>query len=598
MASNVSAPVSRILALTLFAAASVAACGGEAGPAAPKLFIYGPGGFASFGNDAVVPSELAVQTYNGTALLQYTPSEYSADDGGSLTIPSIDLSGNTWMSVEGINSDGTVWLGSSPLMSVDGATVPGTIPVFTGPPNRFFPGYEVGYGDNFDPISVSMTGQLVGRTSQFAESAGRAGAALAQAPNGKGYYVVGGASYSAGALSNLSANIEWYDPYDGRFKLVTEKGCDGEPVDCAVKLDSPRAFHSANIISGDRLFVAGGLASGASGPEATASIEVFKVSGATAERVNSGVPFELLTPRAFHTATLFDDGSLLFVGGFSGSTADPGTFPTLLEFWDPRNASDMQESATQLNKARAMHTATFVPQRGHGLFVVGGRTKNEVVSDAAIIYKQKNADDFSIQIWSVGSCAEGSSLCRWGHTATLVKCSEEMPRVMFTGGYAAVGTGVGSLLIGASPIGTIGIFNTGWLLASIPTPADFTRNAALAADPGLAVGFGSSAAFGLTNLFTLDNPVPELRREIKVIDFVVAGGIDASGSPVATGRRIWVDYGTCEPAAAVPADLTTPRAFATGLRNEGQALIFVGGAGGATGAADWFYGDNFKFATN
>ena len=355
MASFQSAPSSRFLALTLLAAASVAACGDEAGPAAPKLFIYGPGGFASFENDAIKPTEIAVQTYEGTALLQYTPSDFSADEGGSLTIPSIDLSGNTWMSVEGINSDGTVWLGSSPLMSVDGATVPGTIPVFTGPPNRFFPGYEVGYGDNFDPISVSMTGQLVGRTSQFAESAGRAGAALAQAPSGQGYYVVGGASYSAGALSNLSGNIEWYDPYDGRFKLVTEKGCDGEPVDCAVKLDSPRAFHSANIISGSRLFVAGGLTAGASGPEATASIEVFRVSGATAERLNSGVPFELLTPRAFHTATLFDDGSLLFVGGFSGSAAAPGTFPTMLEFWDPRKASDMQESVTQLNKARAMH---------------------------------------------------------------------------------------------------------------------------------------------------------------------------------------------------------------------------------------------------
>jgi hypothetical protein len=588
MASYQSAPSSRILALTLLAAASMAACGDEAGPAAPKLFIYGPGGYASYPDDAIKPTEIAVQTYEGTALLQYTPSDYPANAAGSLTLPSIDLSGNTWMSVEGFNADGTLWLGSSPLMSVDGATVPGTIPVFTGPPNRFFPGYEVGYGDNFDPISVTTDGNLAARTSQFAESAGRAGAAVAQAPAGKGYYVVGGASYSAGALSNLSANIEWYDPYDGRFKLVTEKGCEGEPVDCAVKLDSPRAFHSANIISGGRLFVAGGLTSGASGPEATASIEVFKVSGATAERVNSGVPFELLTPRAFHTATLFDDGSLLFVGGFSGSTADPGTFPTLLEFWDPRNASDMQESATPLNKARAMHSASFVPQRGHGLLVVGGRTKNEVVSDAAIIYKQKNADDFSIQSWSVGSCAAGSSLCRWGHTATLVKCSEEMPRVMFTGGYAAIGTGANSLLVGASPIGTIGIFNTGWLLASAPAPADYTRNAVLAADSGLATGFGSTAAFALQNIVD-DTPV---------IDFVAAGGIDASGNPVATGRRISVDYGSCEPTSAVAADLTTPRAFATGLRNEGQALIFVGGAGGGTGAADWFYGDNFKFATN
>lgn len=591
MASFQSAPSSRILALTLFAAATAAGCGDEAGPAAPKLFIYGPSGFASFENDAVVPSELAVQTYNGTALLQYTPSDFSADDGGSLTIPSIDLSGNTWMSVEGINSDGTVWLGSSPLMSVDGATVPGTIPVFTGPPNRFFPGYAVGYGNNFDPISVSMTGQLVGRTGQFAESAGRAGAALAQAPSGKGYYVVGGATYTAGALSNLSGNIEWYDPYDGRFKLVTEKVCTGDPRVCTVepvKLDSPRAFHSANIISGGRLFVAGGLTSGASGPEATASIEVFKVSGATAERVNSGVPFELLTPRAFHTATLFDDGSLLFVGGFSGSAAAPGTFPTVLEFWDPQNAGDMQESATQLNKARAMHTASFIPQRGHGLLVAGGRTNTEVVAEGSIIYKQKNATDFSISPWSVGSCAEGSPLCRWGHTATLVKCSEEMPRVMFTGGYAALGAGANSLLVGASPIDKIGIFNAAWLLASQPAPADFTRNAGLAADSGLAFGFGASAAFTLNNLV----------NETPVTDFVVAGGLDASGNPVATGRRISVDYGSCEPTSAVAADLTTPRAFATGLRNEGQALHFVGGAGSATGAADWFYGDNFKFATN
>ena len=593
MASNVPAPSSRVLALTLFAAASVAACGDEAGPAAPKLFIYGPGGYASYPDDAIKPTEIAVQTYEGTALLQYTPSDYPANAAGSLTIPSIDLAGNTWMSVEGINSAGTVWLGSSPLMSVDGATVPGTIPVFTGPPNRFFPGYEVGYGDNFDPISVTTAGKLLGRTAQFAESAGRAGAAVAQAPAGKGYYVVGGATYTAGALSNLSGNIEWYDPYDGRFKLVTEKGCTGEPVDCAVKLDSPRAFHTANIVTGSQLFVAGGLTSGASGPEATASIEVFKVSGATAERVNSGVPFELLTPRAFHTATLFDDGSLLFVGGFSGSAASPGTFPTMLEFWDPRNASDMKESAKKLLKARAMHTATFVPQRGHGLLVVGGRTNTNVVNDAEILFKQKNAADLSNraqdnQPWSVGSCAAGSPLCRWGHTATLVKCSEEMPRVMFTGGYAALGTGANSLLVGASPIATIGVFNTAWLLASPLVLADFTRNAALAGDSGLAFGFGASAAFTLNNLVN-DTPVR---------DFVVAGGIDASGNPVATGRRISVDFGSCEPTSAAAADLTTPRAFATGLRNDGQALVFVGGAGGGTGAADWFYGDNFKFATN
>jgi hypothetical protein len=233
MASNLSAPASRILALTLFAAATAAGCSDEAAPAAPKLFIYGPSGYASFGNDAIVPTDIAVQTYNGTSLLEYTPSGYSADAGGSLTLPSIDLAGDTWLSVEGIVGDSTIWLGSSPLMSVGGATVPGLIPVFTGPPNRFFAGYEIGYGDNFDPISVSTDGDPVGRTSQFAESAGRAGAAIAQAPNGQGFYVVGGATYTAGTLSNLSGNIEWYDPYDGRFKLVTEKGCTGEPVDCA-----------------------------------------------------------------------------------------------------------------------------------------------------------------------------------------------------------------------------------------------------------------------------------------------------------------------------------------------------------------------------
>jgi hypothetical protein len=235
-----------------------------------------------------------------------------------------------------------------------------------------------------------------------------------------------------------------------------------------------------------------------------------------------------------------------------------------------------------------MHSANFVPQRGHGLLVVGGRTNTEVVADAAIIYKQKNAADFSLQSWSVGSCATGSPLCRWGQTATVVQCAEEMPRVMFTGGFAALVPGAGSLIVGASPIATIGVFNTAWLLASAPAPADFTRNASLSADNSLAFGFGASAAFTLNNLVN-DTPVR---------DFVVAGGIDASGNPVATGRRISVDFGSCEPTSAAAADLTTPRAFATGLRNDGQALVFVGGAGGGTGAADWFYGDNFKFATN
>lgn len=590
MASNLSAPSSRFLALSLLAAGSFAACGDEAGPSAPKLFIYGPSGYASFANDALVPTDLDVQTYDGTRLTSYTASAYSAN-GGALTLPTVDLSGDAWMSVEGRDSatNTNVWLGSSPLMAVGGETVPGIIPVFTGPPNRFFPAYEIGYGDNFDPISSGAEGEPAGRTAQFAQSAGRAGAAVAQAPNGKGYYVVGGANYSAGTLSNFSANIEWYDPYDGRFKLVTQKGCSGAPEDCAVTLDSPRAFHSANIVRGGRLFVAGGLVSGASGPEATDSIEVYQVSGATAERVSSGVPFELLTARAFHTATNFDDGSLLFVGGFSGSAAAPGIFPTLLEFWSPSNPGDMQESATQLNKARAMHTATFIPQRGHGLLVVGGRTNTEVVSDAAIIYKQKNAADFSIQAWSVGSCATGSPLCRWGQTATLVQCADEMPRVMFTGGYGALGTGANSLFVGASPIATIGIFNSSWLLAAAPAPADYTRNASVVgADNGLAFGFGASAAFSIGS--SIDGSTGS--------DLVVGGGIDAGGNAVATGRRISVDYGSCEPSAIAPADLTGSRAFGAGLRSDGQALIFVGGAGSAAGAADWFYGDNFKFASN
>ena len=579
MACNLTAHAGRLLTLSMLALA-LPACGEDAGPAAPKLFIFGPTGYASYANDAEVPTDLAVQTYDGTRLTKYSPSSYSAN-GGSLTLPSVDLAGDTWMSVEGLLGDGTVWLGSSPLMSVNGETVPGTIPVFTGPPNRFFSGYEIGFGDAFSPISDGISGEPFGRPAAFADAASRAGAAIAQAPDGKGFYVVGGANYSGGTLSNLANTIEWYDPYDGRFKLVTSKGCSGAPADCAVTLDNARAFATANIVKGGRLFVAGGLTGGVSGLEATASIEVFTVSGATAQRVNAGVPFDLLTPRAFHTATVFEDGSLLVVGGFSGSVAAPGTFPTMLEFWNPSDPGDMIESATQLNRARAMHTATFIAQRGHGLMVVGGRTNTEVVADAAIIYKQKNAADFSIQSWSVGSCASGSPLCRWGHTATLVQCSAEMPRVMFTGGYAALGTGANSLLVGGSPIATVGIFDSSWLKAAAPAPNDYTRVAAgIAADSALAHGFGASAAFSIGS------------------DFVFAGGIDGSGNPVATGRRFTVDTGSCEPTGSVAADLTAPRAFGTGLRNDGQGLVFVAGSTSAAGASDWFYGDNFKFATN
>lgn len=76
----------------------------------------------------------------------------------------------------------------------------------------------------------------------------------------------------------------------------------------------------------------------------------------------------MLIPRAYHTATLLDTGSVLVVGGYAlgpGSTA-----LNSCEFYDP--TSDTWAAAAPLATARAEHTATPISS---GVLVAGGATE-------------------------------------------------------------------------------------------------------------------------------------------------------------------------------------------------------------------------------
>jgi hypothetical protein len=156
---------------------------------------------------------------------------------------------------------------------------------------------------------------------------------------------------------------------DGRILITGGRHTDGNLVaaseifdpetqtsSASATLHTARVDHSATVLADGRVLVAGGT--GASG--ALSSAEIF--DPAQPENGFQTVGSAMSTTRTRHTATLLNDGHVLFAGGDAQGTA---------ELFDPATGTFMP-TIWPLTMARSGHTATLFTD--DTVLLAGGNT--------------------------------------------------------------------------------------------------------------------------------------------------------------------------------------------------------------------------------
>lgn len=174
-------------------------------------------------------------------------------------------------------------------------------------------------------------------------------------------------------------------------------------------LAEARVGHTATLLRDGSVLVVGGLG---------ASVEL-----ATAERFvpSSGVwspAGALATARAAHTATLLADGRVLVVGGESTNSATGRVNEVrTAELYDP--ATNRWQSAGRLNAARVNHSATLLPDGR--VLVAGGESVTAGRLSSVELFDPETGG------WRVGS---PMGTARSAHSATLLAAG----RLLVAGG--------------------------------------------------------------------------------------------------------------------------------------------------------------------
>ena len=179
------------------------------------------------------------------------------------------------------------------------------------------------------------------------------------------------------------------------------------PVSPIGLLNTARMFHTAVLLTGGQVLVAGGL-SFSSGTLASAEL----YNPATGKWTATG---SMNNSRMYHTMTLLPNGKVLVAGGFNFA----GGYLTSAELYDP--TTGLWTTTGSLNTARQDHTATLLP---NGTVLVAGGDNSSGTLTSSEIYNP------STGLWT----STGSLLmdCKF-HTATLISNGS----VLEAGGYGS-----------------------------------------------------------------------------------------------------------------------------------------------------------------
>lgn len=134
----------------------------------------------------------------------------------------------------------------------------------------------------------------------------------------------------------------------------------GDWTAVTASLASPRNSHTADLLPGGRVLLAGGL----NGTTALATAEIYDPADGAFSPTGS-----LASPRAAHTSTRLPDGRILLAGGLSG-TADDATSLASAELYDPTKGRFT--TTEPMTEKRSSHAAAPLP--GGMVLVAGGRS--------------------------------------------------------------------------------------------------------------------------------------------------------------------------------------------------------------------------------
>jgi RHS repeat-associated protein len=155
------------------------------------------------------------------------------------------------------------------------------------------------------------------------------------------------------ATELLAGGVGPYGPTD--TAAISDRGY---VTPLASRLVTARAWHSAAVASDGSVVIIGGIGSDG---KPVAAAERFDPETGTFSVLNATG----LTPRSHHSATLLTDGTVLIVGGIS----EDGTTIGAAQLWNPRtNAATATTSA--LHIPRSGHTATL--QANGAVLITGG----------------------------------------------------------------------------------------------------------------------------------------------------------------------------------------------------------------------------------
>jgi len=212
----------------------------------------------------------------------------------------------------------------------------------------------ISYSEVYDPATgqFSRTGYL--NTGRYAHTA--------TLLNDGTVLVTGGGTNTIAppwptSQTNPTNSAELYTPSTGFFTLLNST------------MSSTRAFHTATLLNNGTVLFAGGVSGTLQWPNTTSAAEIYSPSAGSFSNIG-GMSYS----RAYHTATLLNDGMVLIAGG---ATNNAGYFPPY-PIGDPTGSAELYDPtagftpAFSMATARSQHTATLL--NNGEVLIAGGAT--------------------------------------------------------------------------------------------------------------------------------------------------------------------------------------------------------------------------------
>jgi hypothetical protein len=255
-------------------------------------------------------------------------------------------------------------------------------------------------------------------------------------------------------------------------------------------LAAGRYGHTATLLQNEKVLVVGGFDSYCICSTPVTTAEIF--GPATGAFSSAGTP---QVPRAYHTATLLADGTVLIVGGVQGvpDLAANGSVPALAsaEIYDP--VTNSFSSVGGMSNRRMNHTATLLPS---GMVLIVGGAPVSIGARGTV--GDATAESYD-PVTHTFSPAGAMATPRFGHTATLFPTG----KVLIAGGSASGPSA--PVFNGQNPTASVEIFDSQTNLwstaAAMNSPRAFHTATLLPSGQVLFAGGGNSFVTATADLY-------------------------------------------------------------------------------------------------